>query len=169
MHDIPAYPLEQVLEIKRRRVEAAEKVVIKCEEELAREKEKLAKCERARDQVKNHKKAKIEQLRDEYDRGTTSDKIDQMKLYLAVVEEKLEAEEQKVIAQKKQVKAAEKSLEAAREELRLKRKEEEKILTHRDEWLKEVKKEVQLKEAIAQNELGSIMFLNQMRLKKKGK
>ncbi len=164
---MPEYPLAEVIEIKVRRVEEAEKVVLKCEEALEKEKEKLRKCEAARDKVKNHKQAKVDQLREMYDAGTTSDKIKQCKVYIAVVHEKLEEEEKKVLAQKEEVKAAEKSLEAAKEDLRLKRKEVEKLETHREEWTKEVKKELQLKEAIQQNELGSIMFINQMRWRKR--
>ncbi|MCP5469557.1 MAG: type III secretion T3S chaperone [Chlamydiales bacterium] len=160
------YPLEQVLRVKRDRVEKAEKFVEEKKRALAIEEEKLQKVTAERDAVKQHHDAKLAQLRQALDEGTTSDEVLQMKAYLKVVKEKLAKEEEKVEKQKEQVKAAEKALEAAKEELKKKRMEEEKIKVHREEWEKEMKREEAIQEAKDQDELGQLMHESQRRKKR---
>lgn len=160
------YPLKQVLEIKQRRVEAAEKQVKEKLAALEIEKEKLLKREADRDKVKSHKKDKLTQLRQIMDEGTTSPKIQQMKQYLKVVDEKLSIEEKKVREQQEQVTKAEKSWEEAKENLRIKRQEVDKFLYHKKGWELEMRKELQIIENREQDELGSIIHtVNQRKLK----
>lgn len=71
--------------------------------------EKLYDATQARDQVLQHKIAKLEQLRNELDAGTSTDKIQQGKIYLKIVDEKLVAKEKIVIEQQKMVDAAQKT------------------------------------------------------------
>jgi flagellar biosynthesis chaperone FliJ len=160
------YPLKQILDIKKRRVEEAEKVVKEKKALLAKEEEKLKQREAERDQVREHKKNKLEQLRAEMDQATSSPKILQMKVYLKVVDEKLEVEEKKVNDQKAQVKAAEKVVEEAVAELIRKRLEVDKLVTHQIDWEKEMRKELEIIEAREQDELGSTMFLGKMQARK---
>lgn len=152
------YPLKQILEIKKKRVEDAEVVVRLKQEALNAEKEKLAAQEAARDKVKTHRIAKIQQLRDELDHGTTSPKIQQMKAYLKVVDEKLKVEEKKVKDQQVKVDAAAKELEDARHQLFLKRQEVDKLETHRDDWNKEQRKEAEIAEGREQDEIGNVIY-----------
>lgn len=161
----PQYPLAQVLEVKQKRVEEAEKIVQEKQLALEREKEVLAQREADRDKVKKHRNDKLSQMRQELDGGTTSPKIDVMKKYLDVVKEKLKAEEKKVKDQQGKVEVAEKALEVAKEEVRQRRKEVDKLETHRREWTKETKKEMAHQEALEQDELGSIIFLSQFHQK----
>jgi len=158
------YPLMQVLEIKKRRVEDAEKVVKQKKEELEEEKRKLKEAEAARDKVLQHKQEKLDQLRDELDHGTTSDKIEQMKNYLEVVEDRVKTEEKKVANQKEQVKVAEDNLEAARQELFRKRQEVEKLETHRKDWEKEMRLELALIEQRELDEIGNITYVTRKRM-----
>jgi hypothetical protein len=160
--NLPAYPLGEVLEVKNRRVETAEAVLKEKKRLLEIEQKKLQEREAARDKVKEHLKAKIGQLRQEIDQGTTSDKIDRAKLYIKVVQEKLAEEEKKVQEQKKQVELAEKNVEVAKLQLKEKEKERDKIIEHRKEWTKETVKELEVMETRAEDELGSIMFLSKM-------
>ena len=51
--------------------------------------EKLYDLTQERDKALEHKTAKLSQLRNALDEGTTTDKIQQMKVYLKVVNEKL--------------------------------------------------------------------------------
>lgn len=155
---MPTYPLFQVLEVKERRVEEQEKIVILKREALKNEEKKLADCEAARDKVLKHKQDKLQQFRDELDQGTTSDKIKQMKVYLDVVKEKLKIEEKKVDDQKKQVEAAKKDLEAAEQELRRRRVDVDKIKNHREDWKKEMRKEMDIIEGREQDEIGQVIF-----------
>lgn len=151
------YPLKQVIEVKQKRVEDAEKVVKEKQMALDKEKQKLAEREAERDKVKEHKQDKLKQLRDTMDQGTTSPKIQQMKAYLKIVEEKLKVEEKKVKDQKEQVVIAEKNLEQAKLDLQRKRQEVDKLLTHQKDWIKEMRKEQEIIEGREQDELGSII------------
>ncbi len=162
---IQKYPLAQVLEIKNRRVEKQEEVVKQKKEELEVEKRKLEECEKAREKVKKHYDAKLQQLRDELDHGTTTDVIQQMKAYLKEVQERLKVEDKKVRAQQDQVKLAETAVEEALEELRKKRLEVDKLKTHRVDWQKEMLKEQEVVEAREQDDMGTIIFSRQYREK----
>lgn len=151
------YPLQEVLTVKYRRVEQAERVVKEKMELLRLEEEKLRKREEERNKVRTHRIDKLQQLRDELDHGTTGPKVLQMKAYLKVVDEKLVIEEKKVADQKEQVKIAEKNLEAAREELKKKRLEVDKLEQHREEWVVEMKKELEILEGREMDEIGQVI------------
>jgi flagellar biosynthesis chaperone FliJ len=159
------YPLEQVLAVKRERVEKAEKVVEEKKRALQIEEEKLKKIEEERDRVLNHHNDKLAQLRHALDTGTTSDEVLQMKAYLKVVKERLAKEEAKVKTQKEQVRVAERNLEDARRDLKKKRIEEEKISLHKEQWIKEMKLEHAKQEAKEQDEIGQVLYESQRRKK----
>lgn len=152
------YPLQQVLEVKQKRVEDAEAVVREKNEAFEREKKTLLQREEERDRVKKHQQDKLQQLRDELDHGTTSPKVQQMKAYLKVVDEKLKVEEKKVKEQQVKVEQAQKELEAARQQLELRRREVDKIQAHRESWEKEQRKEQELIQEKEQDELGNIIY-----------
>ncbi len=157
------YPLKQVLEVKQKRVEDAEKVVLEKKLALEKEQEKLAQREADRDKVKTHLKAKFTQMRETIDKGTTSPKIQEMRNYIKVVQENLAVEEKKVKEQKDQVTQAEKNLDQAREELRRKRQEVDKLHTHQKDWEKEMRKEQEVLEGREQDEIGNIIFSTKRR------
>lgn len=144
-------------------MEKQEKVVREKREALEREEKKLKTVEEARDKVRQHRDDKLQQLRNELDSGTTTDKIKQMKFYLEDVKEKLVVEEKKVKEQEEQVEVAKKDLEAAQEELRRRRVDVDKLKTHRVDWEKEMRKEMQIIEGREEDELGQIIFLRKMR------
>ena len=163
---LPPYPLSEVLDVKHRRVEAAELVVKEKKRLLEIEKEKLKEVEAERDKVKQHYQDKLDQLRRSLDEGTTSDKIEQSRLYLKVVKERLAIEEKKVKDQQEQVDVAEKNVEIAKNQLKDREQERDKIITHKKEWTKEVVKELQVLETREEDEIGTTMFLTKM-IKKK--
>lgn len=158
-----SYPLEQIIKVKERRVEEQEKVVKQKQEILQKEKEKLAEREKDRDKAKKHLADKLQQLRNEMDGGTTTDKIQQMKAYLNVAKEKLLIEEKKVKDQMVQVQQAEEVLEKEKEILKMRRQEVDKLKSHKKDWLKEARKELEIIEGREQDELGSTSFLNKKR------
>jgi flagellar export protein FliJ len=159
------YPLAQIMEIKEKRVVEAQGVLHQKKEALKTEEDKLSKAEAERDNVKKHKISKLQQMRKEMDEGTTTDKIIQMKHYLNTVDEKLVVEENKVSEQKKQVQAAEAAVEEAHALVKEKEREVDKLKVHKKEWLKEMQKELALKEQQELDELGSQMFLSNKRKK----
>lgn len=166
MFNLPVYPLQQVLAVKKSRVEKAEKVVEEKKRALDIEQEKLKRVSAERDEILHHQQEKMLQIREELDRGTTSDKILQMKVYLKIVDEKRKKAEQQVVQQQQQTTQAEKVLEAAREELRIKRMEEEKLRIHREEWEKETRRELEQAEAKEHDEIGQLMHESHKRKKK---
>lgn len=159
MNQQNVYPLKQVIEVKKKRVEDAEKVVHEKRILLQKEEEKLAQRKADRDKVKNHHTDKLRQLRETLDHTMTSPKVQQMKVYLKVVEEKLKVEEKKVKDQQEQVNTANKNLEQALDDLRKKRQEVDKLLTHQKDWEKERKKELQIQEGREQDELGNTIYI----------
>lgn len=153
------YPLKQVLEVKHRRVEQAEKIVKEKIELLKKEQEKLVEREKERNRVFQHHNDKLQQMRDEMDTTTTSFKIQQMKAYLKVVKEKLKVEDKKVKDQKDQVQIAEKNLDLAKQELNRKRQEVDKMQTHRKDWEKITMKELEILEGREHDELGTLSYM----------
>jgi flagellar biosynthesis chaperone FliJ len=151
----PKYPLEQLLTIKINRYDQAVKTLEEKKSLLLKEEEKLKKVEEERDKVLKHKNDKLLQLRQELDQGTTSDKIQQMKNYLKVVDENLAAKQKKVDEQIKNVRFAEQQVEIAKDDLFQKKKDVEKIEMHKKEWEKEVGYQILRKEGVEQDELGS--------------
>lgn len=160
------YPLEQVLEVKKDRVQKAEKALIEKKRALEIEMEKLRKAEAERDVVLNHHKDKLTQLRSAMDTGTTSDEVIQMKGYLKSVKEKLVIEEAKVKKQQEQVKNAEKQVELARLEFQKKRVELEKINLHKVEWKTDEAKELVKEEEKAEDEMSGVIHERERRKKK---
>jgi len=151
------YPLEQLVKIKQRRLDEAERVLNETKEALIKEEEKQKTLEKERDKTLKHRTDKLEQLRNELDRGTTTDKIEMMRDYLRVVEEQLSQEERRVQDQVKEVKKAQKRVEEARRDMIQKRCDVEKLLAHRKEWQKGIKRAIKYKEELETDELGTSM------------
>ncbi len=152
------YPLEEVLSVKKRRVEDAERVVAEKEEILRKEQAILKEREEARDKVRNHYIDKMDQLRKTMDEGSTSPKIQQMKYYLKTVDEKLVVEEKKVSDQQEQVELAQKNVDIARADLKQRRLEVDKLQTHKKDWIKEMRREMQIAEDAELDEIGNIIY-----------
>ena len=159
------YPLAQVVEIKKRRVEQQEEVVRQKKETLEQENRKLIERKKERQKVKDHYDEKLKQLRAELDGETTTDKIKMMKNYLKEVQERLKVEDKKVKEQEDQVKLAEKEVELAIEELRRKRIDVDKLHTHKKDWEVEVRKEEEIINAREEDEMGTIIFSKHTREK----
>jgi flagellar biosynthesis chaperone FliJ len=161
------YPLEQLVVIKQKKLEEAEKVLAEKKKELTKEEEKLSVVEKERDQVKEHRHDKLTQLRETLDAGTTTDKIQQMKRYLKLVDEKLEQAQLRVKEQQKRVEAAKTQVETARHDLFKKQQDVEKLILHRKEWEKEVKTLLEHKESLESDEIGSAIHLSRKRSSRK--
>jgi flagellar biosynthesis chaperone FliJ len=155
MEESQKYPLDQLVAIKQKRLEEAEKVLTEKKAILAQEEEKLAALEKKRDEVKEHYDAKLKQLREKLDEGTATDKITQMKQYLKLVVEDLKIEENKVTAQLKVVANAQDQVELARQDLFKKQKDVEKLKIHHKEWTKEMNTIIERKEEVIGDEMGS--------------
>lgn len=152
------YPLADVISVKKRRVEAAEQVLREKREILRKEQEILEQRKAERDKVVQHHDDKLLQLREELDSGTTSPKVQQMKAYLKVVKEKVAQENKKVKDQEAQVAIAEQNVEIAKQDLQRKRLEVDKLESHKKDWEKEMRRELEVIIGREQDELGSTVF-----------
>ena len=151
------YPLEQLAMIKQRRLEEAERVLKEKKEQLEKEKEKQKELEEDRNTTFKHRAAKLKQLRDKLDAGTTSDKIEMMRDYIKVVDEELKQKEKKVQDQTKVVEEAVEAVEAARKDMVKKQHDVEKLKIHRKEWAKEMRVIEVYEEGVENDDLGTAM------------
>jgi flagellar biosynthesis chaperone FliJ len=161
------YPLEQMVSIKKNRFDQAVKILDEKKALLAKAEEKLKKVTDERDEVLKHKTDKLNQLRSALDEGTTTDKIQQMKAYLKVVDGKLAEKEKKVNDEKRNVDLAQKQVKLATEDMFQKKKDLEKLEMHRQEWEKEVHYWTEQKEATEHDEQGSATYTQRKREKER--
>lgn len=154
-----AYPLGQILDVKIKRLEEAEKIATQKREALDKENKKLQEAEAKRDEVKDHYQDKLRQVRLALDEGSANtQEITQMRDYMKIVKEKLLKEEGLVIEQKKKVDAAESDLKEALKVVKTRRTEVDKIKTHKDEWTVEATKQQVKAEEKLLDEVGTTMF-----------
>ncbi len=152
---MPRYPLKQLAEIKQKNLETAEINLRDKKRVLEQEQTSLTKKEKERDLVKEHRIDKLQQLRDHMDEGAVPHKVEQMKQYLKLVDEKLAVKQQAVIEQKKKVKLAEEEVGKARKELIECQQDVEKMRLHRKEWDREMHLIEEQKEGVEMDEIGS--------------
>ena len=158
------YPLQQIAEIKKRRLEEAEKMLR--EKRLALdEAEKDLKAKR--EALNATQKLKLEMIEKHYkdiEKGTTSDILERHDRYMQEVMDVKLAEEKKLVEeQKKVVKDARLALEKARQERLKKNQELEKIHLHKKEWSKGARKEEEIEQAGVADELGTSMHARKMK------
>ena len=150
--------------IKKNRFDQAVKLLEEKRELLSKAHEALYKVAAERDKVLQHKQDKLDQLRASLDEGTTTDKIQEKKVYLKVVEEKLAAAQKKVVDAQTKVDLAQKQVDAATQEVFQRKKDVEKLEMHKVEWEKEAKYFIVQKEASEHDEQGSSTHTTRKRM-----
>ncbi|WP_108624020.1 type III secretion T3S chaperone [Candidatus Similichlamydia epinepheli] len=154
------YPLEQVLAVKVRRLEIAEREMNEKKKILEEEQEKLLQTEQQRDEVKQHHIEKLMQFREILDHETRTNEVQQARNYIDLVADKLRTAEERVQKQKQQCDAAQLAFDEARKNWKQRRKEVEKIESQRESWLREAIKEYRKEEAKELEEVGTLMYLS---------
>ncbi len=158
------YPLQQIAEIKQRRLEEAEKILRNKREALDKAEKDLVDKRKLLTATQTLKLEMIEKHFQKIEQGTTSDVLERHDHYMKeVLGVKLSAEKKAVEDQKKVVKEAEKALEVAKAVRLQKNQDLEKIYMHKEEWVKESKKEMEIEEANLSDELGTAMHSRKMR------
>jgi len=158
------YPLSQIAEIKKRRLEEAEKILKAKRNALDEAEKELGKRRKALNATQKSKLEMIDKHYEKIKEGTTSDVLERHDTYMKeVMNVKLSEEKKAVDEQKKVVKQAEKELEQARIDRLKKNQELEKIHMHKKEWTKEVQKEIDIEEAGVSDELGTSMHARKMK------
>ena len=95
------YPLKDLLILKEKKCDEAEKTLKEKKEALKKEEATLKTFEEKRDEIAEHRTLKLDQIREKMDAGEAPHKLVQMRHYLKTVDEKLAAQEHKVKEQRK--------------------------------------------------------------------
>jgi flagellar biosynthesis chaperone FliJ len=152
------YPLIEVIRIKKRRLDEAEKVLREKKLILEKELEKLKVCQKEHDEAKAVFDNYLQKLRQALDEGEPGKKIEQHKLHLKDLKDKFIATQKKLETQKKAVLLAEKAVEEARSDYQQKEKELEKLHIHKGEWIEALKLEETRAEEIKMDEISTSGF-----------
>lgn len=153
----PAYPLQQLYEIKLKRLDLARKALKDKEHALEEENKKKKKLENERDEAKQHHAEKLAQIRQGLDEGLPSNKITQMRQYLKITQEEVVVRQRKVDEQQKKVDQAQAAVEEARKEVRKREMDIEKLDLHKIEWKKEVKILEEHAATLLNDEIGTVI------------
>ncbi len=159
------YRLQTLLEMRQRAKEDAERRFSEAMQALAKEQKELKRLEEDLERRKQERKAKVQAyLADIMAKGMVGiNAFNSMNRY----EERLKDEEAQVALdierQKEAVKAAERFVEEKRLEMADAAKELKAIEKHKENWAKEVKKERDMREDLAQEEIGNALHLARVR------
>ncbi|MEC8306543.1 MAG: hypothetical protein VXZ72_01635 [Chlamydiota bacterium] len=150
------YPITQLMIIKKKRLESAEKAWKKAKEKLQNERAKEKKLEKEKDKSLSHRNDKLRQLRQQLDSGEPSEVILATKRYLTITNEDLDAKQRVWQAQKEVVAQADQEVKLARKECIQKECDLEKIKEHQILWLRDHHKhEVRIQDK-EEDELGML-------------
>jgi len=165
---VAKYPLEQLVEIKQKRVDDAEKLLIEKKELLKKEEEKLKKCQEKVKKTQKHYDEKLDDFYDSFEGdGTTSTKVNRLKDHLKATLEKL-AEEKKAVEKQKSIRnEAQEAVNEAKAILDQRRIDLQKITEHRASWTQEELKEKKRLDIIEHDELGSAIHSQRQKNRKR--
>jgi len=166
MSATPKYPLEKIVEIRKSKLDKAERALKERKDALVVEEEKLQAVKGARDKVKELHTAKLLQLRQELDQGTTTVKIQRFKTFISIVDHDLKEADKKVAAQRVLVKDAEKRVEEARADYVLKQRGLEKFSIHKKIWEEEQDVILMQEEELRNDEAGTVSHARRALAKK---
>ena len=159
------YRLQTLLEMRQRAKEDAERRFSEAMQALAKEQKELKRLEEDLERRKQERKEKVQAyLAEIMSKGVVGiNAFNSMNLY----EERLKDEEAQVALdierQKEAVKAAERFVEEKRLEMAEAAKELKAIEKHKENWAKEVKRERDMREEMAQEEIGNALHLARTR------
>jgi flagellar export protein FliJ len=162
---MPTYRLQTVLEMRERAEEAAKQAFGEATRALAKAQAELERLEADLVKRREERRAKVAAYLDEImAKGATGPTaLTRMQRF----EERLKAEEAEVALeierQKDVVKTAQEHVELKRQEMAEAAKEKKAIEKHKEKWAAEVKKTRDDREQLAQEEIGSALFLARQR------
>ncbi len=165
---MPPYRLQALLDIRTRAEDEAKEAFSAAVKEHEKEKKKLAELVAGLERKKVERKAKVQAFLVEVTaKGGGIGGFQQMSRF----EDRLKDEEAQLALeierQKEVVVQAEKNVEQKRFEMAEAAKERKAIEKHKENWLKEVRKERMAKEEMNQEEIGNTLHLQRMRAEKK--
>lgn len=151
------YPLQQLLDIKEKRVEDAERELHLKKVALEKEEEKLRKCLEKEKQAQDTYDEQLEAFYTDFQQGTNSDKIKQRKDHLKGLLEKVKLEKEHTAKQEKVRDAAAEEKEEAKRILDERRIDLEKLTEHKKAWVRTDLEEKERLHIIEHDELGAML------------
>lgn len=157
----PAYRLQIVLEKRERDKKTAEENLAETQKALKLEREKLAKKEEERRQVDVRKEKAAATFQENIMKPgcQIGEEADRHDWYQKAQDQEAAELDQEVAAQKQAVRRAEQRVEDARMELTKAATDLQAMEKHKENWAKQVKKELAEKEQMQQEEIGEAMWL----------
>jgi hypothetical protein len=161
----PEYRLEIVLEQREKKKKDCQQALIDAEKALVEEKKKLAALQEARRQVDVRKAKAADEFNQALMRPGTNiaEEADRHDWYQKAQDAEAARIEGEIAKQKQQVRRAEGRVADAQLELQKASIDLEALQKHKEKWLKQIKREADEKEQNAQEELGEVMWLQQLR------
>jgi flagellar export protein FliJ len=158
------YRLQTLLEIRQRAEEEAKQAFSEAMQAFIKEQNELKRMQEELEQKKREREAKVRAyLQEVMAKGAGVSGMSMMNRF----EQRLKDEEAQLALdierQKETVKDAEKKVEQRRREMAEAAKEVKAIEKHKDKWKLQVKTERQAREELAQEEIGSALFLARTR------
>lgn len=165
---MPPYRLQALLDIRTKAEDEAKDAFSAAVKALEKEKQKLAQMKEDLERRKAERKARVAAFIEEVTKkGGGINGFQQMNRF----EDRLKEEEAQaamdIERQKEVLVTAEKLVEQRRLEMAEAAKEKKAIEKHRDNWKKQVRFELQQKEEMNQEEIGSVLHLQRTRAEKK--
>lgn len=158
------YRLQVLLEIRERAKEAAEQHLGQCMTELKAEQERLRSMEKELERMIAKREAKKREYAERAMRGEMAAQgAISANLYIERLKEQEALQENAIEGQKGVVAQREEAVEAARAELVRATQELKALEKHREKWEEQIKKELEAKEAEAQDEVAQTVFLGRQR------
>jgi len=162
---MPAYRLQTLLEIRERAEEAAKQAFSEAAQAFHAQKKKLEELQAELRRRKEERQEKVRAHRESVFsshalQANAFEQFEHFEKRLKEEEAKLELEVQ---AQEAQTKRAQQKMEQKRWEMAEAAKEKKTIEKHKEKWAQQVRYERQMREELAQEEIGNTLHMQRMR------
>ena len=155
---LPKYPLQVVLDKRRRLEDKAKDFLKKRREELEIEIKKLEKLQQELKLIKQKQEETRQQLLSLPPNVAIKD-IQSLQSYLKKLKYDEQKQLEKIMLQKKEIQKAEQRVQEAKKALLDAMKAVKAVLQHKEKWEKEIKRERAKKEQKLQNEIGNVLYI----------
>ena len=158
------YRLQTLLGLREKAKNEAERHLGECLAALQQEKERLADMEQELEQMIAKRQARMRDYSEKQMRGEMSAQaVISANAYIERLKEQEEAQKDAIEGQKDVVAGREEDVRDAREKLTVATQDLKALEKHKEKWEKKIKREKQLKEEEALDELAQTIYLNKGR------
>lgn len=157
----PEYRLATLLKLRERAKEKAEQYLAACLKALREEQERQREMEEELERMVDKRQAKIREYSEKTMRGEMSAmEVTGAQVYIERLKEQEEAQKNAIEGQRAVVAQKQEDVEGARKDLTTAMQELKALEKHRENWQEQVKKEEQVREEEAMDEVAQTIFLD---------